>query len=78
MRQLVLKYGLIGGAITSVLMVLAMRFQDEIGFEYGVFVGLRVQLTIRARGTKTKPTSPPTPPSTLHAFHPSRVADRAA
>lgn len=39
MRQLVFKYGLIGGAITSVLMVLAMRFQDEIGFEYGVYVG---------------------------------------
>ena len=39
MRRLVFRYGLIGGAITSVLMVLAMRFQDEIGFEYGVYVG---------------------------------------
>ena len=39
MRRLVFRYGLIGGAITSVLMVVAMRFQDEIGFEYGVYVG---------------------------------------
>lgn len=39
MRNIVLKYGLIGGAITSALMVVAMIFHEAIGFDRGVIVG---------------------------------------
>jgi hypothetical protein len=39
MRRYVLTYGLIAGAILSVLMVIAMGFHDQIGFDRGMIVG---------------------------------------
>lgn len=39
MRKIVLTFGLIAGVVLSVLMVIAMRFQEEIGFDRGAIVG---------------------------------------
>jgi len=39
MRKIVLTYGLIAGAILSVMMLLVLPFQDQIGFENGATVG---------------------------------------
>lgn len=39
MRKIVLTFGLIAGAVMSTLMVLAMVYQDAIGFDRGVVVG---------------------------------------
>ena len=39
MRKIVLTYGLIAGAILSVLMVATMPFIDRIGFDRGMIVG---------------------------------------
>jgi len=39
MRKIVLTFGLIAGAVMSALMVLAMVYQDAIGFDRGVVVG---------------------------------------
>ncbi len=39
MRKTVLTFGLIGGAIMAVLMVLTLPFQDQIGFDRGMIVG---------------------------------------
>lgn len=39
MRKIVLTFGLIAGAILSVMMLLALGFQDQIGFDRGAVVG---------------------------------------
>ena|SRR5664279_2098137 len=39
MRKIVLTFGLIAGGIMAVLMILAMMFQDQIGFDRGYVVG---------------------------------------
>jgi len=39
MRKIVLTFGLIAGAILSAMMLLAVPFQDQIGFERGAIVG---------------------------------------
>ena len=39
MRKIVLTFGFIAGGIMAVLMILAMLFQDQIGFERGYVVG---------------------------------------
>lgn len=39
MRKIVLTFGLIAGAILSAMMLLALPFQDQIGFERGAIVG---------------------------------------
>lgn len=39
MRRVVLTYGLIGGAMLAVTMLLTIPFQDRIGFDRGVIVG---------------------------------------
>jgi uncharacterized membrane protein (DUF485 family) len=39
MRKIVLTFGLISGAILSGMMLLALAFQDQIGFERGATVG---------------------------------------
>ncbi len=39
MRKIVLTFGLIAGAILSTMMLLALAFQDQIGFERGATVG---------------------------------------
>jgi hypothetical protein len=39
MRKIVLTFGLIAGAILSVMMVLTMPFHDQIGFDKGMIVG---------------------------------------
>lgn len=39
MQKIVLTFGLIAGAMLAAMMVLSMRFQDQIGFDRGVFVG---------------------------------------
>lgn len=39
MRKIVLTFGLIAGAILAALMVIAMLFQDQIGFDRGAIVG---------------------------------------
>jgi hypothetical protein len=39
MKKIVLTFGLISGAISSVLMMGTMRFIDQIGFDRGVIVG---------------------------------------
>ena len=39
MRKIVLTFGLMAGAVMSALMVLAMVYQDAIGFDRGVVVG---------------------------------------
>lgn len=39
MRKIVLTYGLIGGAILAVMMLLTLPFQDRIGFDRGAIIG---------------------------------------
>jgi hypothetical protein len=39
MRKIVLTFGLISGAILAAMMVLALLFQDQIGFDRGAIVG---------------------------------------
>ncbi len=39
MRKIVLAFGLIAGAILSVMMLLTIPFQDQIGFDRGVVIG---------------------------------------
>lgn len=39
MRKIVLTFGLIGGAIVSVMMFLTLPFQDQIGFDKGAIIG---------------------------------------
>ncbi len=39
MRQIVLKFGLIAGAILSAFMLGSIPFMEQIGFEYGMVVG---------------------------------------
>ncbi len=39
MRKIVLTFGLIAGAILSVMMLLTLPFQDRIGFDRGVVIG---------------------------------------
>lgn len=39
MRKIVLTFGLIAGAILSVMMLLTVPFQDEIGFDKGAIIG---------------------------------------
>ena len=39
MRKIVLTFGLISGAILAALMIVAMLFQDQIGFDRGAIVG---------------------------------------
>ncbi len=39
MRKIVLTFGLIAGVILSAMMLLAMLFQDQIGFDRGAIVG---------------------------------------
>jgi hypothetical protein len=39
MRKIVLTYGLIAGAILSILMVISLNFHDQIGFDRAIFVG---------------------------------------
>jgi hypothetical protein len=39
MRKIVLTFGLIAGAILSVMMLLTLPFHDQIGFERGLIVG---------------------------------------
>ena len=39
MRKIVLTFGLIAGAVLSAMMLLALLFQDEIGFDRGAVVG---------------------------------------
>jgi hypothetical protein len=39
MRKIVLTFGLIAGAILSAMMLIALAFQDQIGFERGAIVG---------------------------------------
>lgn len=39
MRKIVLSFGLIGGAILSVMMLGTLPFQDQIGFDKGAIIG---------------------------------------
>jgi Protein of unknown function (DUF4199) len=39
MRKIVLTFGLIAGAILSVMMLITLPFQDEIGFDRGAVIG---------------------------------------
>lgn len=39
MRTIVLKFGLISGALLSAMMAITIPFQDAIGFDYGMIVG---------------------------------------
>jgi hypothetical protein len=39
MRKIVLTFGLIAGAILSVMMLLTLPFQDQIGFDRGAIIG---------------------------------------
>jgi hypothetical protein len=39
MRKVVLTFGLIGGAILAAMMLVAFPFQEQIGFDNGVYVG---------------------------------------
>lgn len=39
MRNIVLKFGLISGALLSAMMAITIPFQDAIGFDYGMIVG---------------------------------------
>ena len=39
MQKIVLTFGLIGGAILAVMMLATVPFQDQIGFDQGVYVG---------------------------------------
>jgi hypothetical protein len=39
MRHIVLKFGLISGALLSAMLAITIPFQDAIGFDYGMIVG---------------------------------------
>lgn len=39
MKKIVLKFGLIGGALLGLMLVATIPFVDKIGFEYGMVVG---------------------------------------
>jgi len=39
MRSIVLKFGLLSGALLSAMMAVTIPFQDAIGFDYGMIVG---------------------------------------
>jgi hypothetical protein len=39
MRKIVLTFGLIGGAVLSVMMLVTLPFQDQIGFDRGAIIG---------------------------------------
>ena len=39
MRKIVLTFGLIAGAILSVMMLVTIPFQDQIGFDKGAVIG---------------------------------------
>ena len=39
MRKIVLTFGLIAGAILSLMMAVTLPFHDQIGFEYGMIIG---------------------------------------
>ena len=39
MKRIVLKFGLIGGALLSLMMVATVPFVDKIGFDYGMVIG---------------------------------------
>jgi len=39
MRKVVLTFGLIGGAVLAVMMLITLPFHDQIGFDRGVYVG---------------------------------------
>ena len=39
MRKIVLTFGLIGGAILAAMMLMTFPFQEQIGFDKGVYVG---------------------------------------
>ena len=39
MKQIVLRFGLIAGAILSAVMMVSIPFKDQIGFEYGAVIG---------------------------------------
>jgi len=39
MRKIVLTFGLISGALCSVMMLITIPFEDKIGFEHGMVVG---------------------------------------
>ena len=39
MRKIVLTFGLIAGAMLSVMMLVTLRFQDQIGFDKGAVIG---------------------------------------
>ena len=39
MRKIVLTFGLIAGAILSAMMVISIRFQEQIGFDKGALIG---------------------------------------
>ena len=44
MKKIVLKFGLISGGIFVAMMVTTMPFLDQIGFEYGEFIGYTMLL----------------------------------
>ena len=39
MKRIVLRYGLISGAMLSAVMLISLRFKDAIGFDWGMIVG---------------------------------------
>jgi len=39
MRNIVLKFGLISGALLSAMLAITVPFQDAIGFDYGMIIG---------------------------------------
>jgi hypothetical protein len=39
MRKIVLTFGFIGGGMLAAMMLLTLPFQDQIGFDRGVYVG---------------------------------------
>jgi hypothetical protein len=39
MKKIVLKFGLIGGALLGLMLVVTIPFVDKIGFDYGMVVG---------------------------------------
>ena len=39
MKKIVLTFGLIAGSILSAMLLIALRFQDDIGFDRGMVIG---------------------------------------
>jgi hypothetical protein len=39
MRKIVLTFGLIAGAILALMMMISLKFQDQIGFDNGAIIG---------------------------------------